>query len=253
MIQRSLLLALAALGAASVLHASERALKPNIVLLFIDDMGYGDIGPFGSTKNRTPNLDRMASEGMQLTSFYAAPVCSVSRAQVITGCYGQRVSLPGVLGPGGRSGLNADEHTVAELLQQQGYATMCIGKWHLGDQPEFLPTRHGFDHYFGIPYSNDMNRKSTETGKSVVPLLRDEKVVELLDGDGQDTITERYTEEALSFIRQNRERPFFLYLPHTAVHVPHCTQRSFTRMRRGPDRMPAQPSRLFAVAGPEFG
>ena len=148
--------------------------KPNLVFVMIDDMGYGDIGPFGSTKNRTPQLDRMAEEGMRFTSFYAAPVCSVSRAQVITGCYGQRVSLPGVLFPGNRNGINPVEHTVAELLKAQGYATMCVGKWHLGDQPEFLPTRHGFDHYFGIPYSNDM--MSRVDGRAVVPLVRDDKL-----------------------------------------------------------------------------
>jgi arylsulfatase A-like enzyme len=194
--------------------------KPNIVLIFIDDMGYGDIGPFGSKLNRTPQLDRMAREGMKLTSFYAAPVCSVSRAQVITGCYGVRVSIPGVFGPGTKSGLNAAEHTVAELMKAQSYATMAIGKWHLGDQPAFLPTRHGFDKYFGIPYSNDMNRKSSQDGRSVVPLVRDEQVIELLDGAAQDNLTERYTDEAVKFIRENRERPFFLYLPHTAVHTP---------------------------------
>jgi len=192
--------------------------KPNIVFVFIDDMGYGDIGPFGSTKNRTPHLDRMAKEGMRFTSFYAAPVCSVSRAQVISGCYGQRVSLPGVLFPGNRNGINPEEHTVAELLKRQGYATMCVGKWHLGDQPEFLPTRNGFDHYFGIPYSNDM--MSRVDGRAVVPLVRDGKLIEQLTGEDQRRITERYTDEAVAFIRENRNGPFFLYLPHTAVHVP---------------------------------
>ncbi len=192
--------------------------KPNIVFVFIDDMGYGDIGPFGSTKNRTPHLDRMAEEGMRFTSFYAAPVCSVSRAQVISGCYGQRVSLPGVLFPGNPNGINPEEHTVAELLKEQGYATMCIGKWHLGDQPEFLPTHNGFDHYFGIPYSNDM--MSRVDGRAVVPLVRDGKLIEQLTGEDQRQITERYTDEAVAFIRENQNHPFFLYLPHTAVHVP---------------------------------
>ena len=194
--------------------------KPNIVLILIDDMGYGDIGPFGSTKNRTPCLDRMAGEGMKFTSFYAAPVCSASRAQVMTGCYGVRVSVPGVFFPCGKRGLNPKEHTVAELLKAQGYATMCIGKWHLGDQLPFLPTRRGFDHYFGLPYSNDMDRTSAETGKSVMPLVRDEKVQELLDGEGQNRLTERYTAEAVKFIRAHQDAPFFLYFPHTAVHVP---------------------------------
>lgn len=201
------------------LHSAE-ARKPNIVLIFIDDMGYGDIGPFGSTKNRTPNLDRMAKEGMKLTSFYAAPVCSVSRAQVLTGCYGQRVSIPGVFPPASHAGINSEEHTVAELMKAQGYATMCIGKWHVGDQPEFFPTRHGFDHYFGLPYSNDMMRKPPGGDKPVVPLIRDEKVIEMLAGPDQDRLTERYTDEAVRFITENKTRPFFLYLPHTAVHVP---------------------------------
>ena len=205
--------------ALTALHAADSP-KPNVVLIFIDDMGYGDIGPFGSTKNRTPNLDQMAREGMKLTSFYAAPVCSVSRAQVMTGCYGQRVSIPGVFGPGSANGISKDEHTVAELMKAQGYATKCIGKWHLGDQPEFLPTRHGFDEYFGLPYSNDMMKKAKVNGQLVVPLVRDEKVLELLTGDDQDRLTERYTDEAVKFITENKSRPFFLYLPHTAVHTP---------------------------------
>jgi len=194
--------------------------KPNIVIIFIDDMGYGDIGPFGATKQKTPQLDRMAREGMKLTSFYAAPVCSVSRAQMMTGCYGVRVSVPGVYSPGSKNGLNPAEFTIAERLKERGYATMCIGKWHLGDAPEFLPMKQGFDHYFGIPYSNDMQRKSTQTGERVVPLVRDDKVLELLTDDAQNRIVERYTEEAVKFIRDNRSRSFFLYLPHTAVHCP---------------------------------
>jgi arylsulfatase A len=205
------------LAGAAGAHAAD---KPNIVMIFIDDMGYGDIGPFGSTKNRTPNLDRMAKEGMRLTSFYAAPVCSVSRAQVMTGCYGVRVSVPGVFFPCGKQGLNPQEHTVAELLKGCGYATQCIGKWHLGDQPPFLPTRRGFDHYLGLPYSNDMIKTSVETGKGAVPLMRDDKVAELLDGDGQDRMTERYTDEAVKFIQESKGKPFFLYFPHSAVHVP---------------------------------
>lgn len=200
--------------------AAEATARPNIVLIFIDDMGYGDIGPFGSTKNRTPRLDRMAKEGMKFTSFYAAPVCSVSRAQVMTGCYGARVSIPGVFPPGCAHGINKDEHTVAELMKAQGYATMCIGKWHLGDQPPFLPTRHGFDRYFGLPYSNDMFKKATASKQPVVPLVRDEQVIELLTDEAQDRIVERYTDEAVKFITQSKEKPFFLYLPHTAVHTP---------------------------------
>jgi len=194
--------------------------KPNVVIIFIDDLGYGDIGPFGATKQKTPQLDRMAREGMKLTSFYAAPVCSVSRAQMMTGCYGVRVSVPGVYGPGNKNGLNPAEFTIAERLKERGYATMCIGKWHLGDAPEFLPMKQGFDHYFGIPYSNDMQRKSTQTGERVVPLVRDDKVLELLTDDAQNRIVERYTDEAVKFIRNNKTKPFFLYFPHTAVHTP---------------------------------
>lgn len=207
-------------GLVAPLVAASQPQKPNIILIFIDDMGYGDIGPFGATKNRTPQLDRMAKEGMKFTSFYAAPVCSVSRAQVMTGCYGARVSIPGVFPPGCAHGINKDEHTVAELLKAQGYATMCIGKWHLGDQPPFLPTRHGFDHYFGLPYSNDMMKKAKATGQPVVPLVRDEQVIELLTDEAQNRIVERYTDEAVKFITRRKDGPFFLYLPHTAVHTP---------------------------------
>lgn len=194
--------------------------QPNIVIILIDDLGYGDIGPFGATKQRTPNLDRMAREGMKLTSFYAAPVCSVSRAQLLTGCYGARISVPGVYFPGQANGLNPAEFTIAERLKERGYATMCIGKWHVGDQPEFLPTRQGFDHYFGFPYSNDMQKKGTQTPERVMPLLRDDKVVELLTDEQQPRIVERYTDEALRFISANKNKPFLLYLPHTAVHTP---------------------------------
>ncbi len=224
MVMPMLRICMSLLSIATLIHSSAGAAeppkRPNIVLIFIDDLGYGDIGPFGSTKNRTPHLDRMAHEGMKLTSFYAAPVCSVSRAQVMTGCYGQRVSIPGVFTPGGKNGISAEERTVADLLKKQGYATTCIGKWHLGDQPPFLPTKHGFDHYFGLPYSNDMQRTAKENGKSVVPLVRDDKMIELLTGEDQNKLTQRYTEEALAFINANKEGPFFLYLPHTAVHTP---------------------------------
>lgn len=194
--------------------------KPNIVIVFIDDMGYADIGPFGATKQRTPNLDRMAREGMKFTSFYAAPVCSVSRAQLLTGCYGARVSVPGVYFPGGKHGLHPREFTLAERLKECGYATTMIGKWHLGDQPEFLPTRQGFDHYFGVPYSNDMQKKSRATSQRVVPLLRDDKVAELLTDEQQTRLVARYTDEAVKFIRDSQDRPFLLYLAHNAVHTP---------------------------------
>jgi len=207
--------------------------KPNFVIILIDDMGYGDVGPFGSKLNRTPNLDRMATEGMRLTSFYAAPVCTPSRAQMMTGCYAKRVSMPNVIFPACPTRLSAREHTVAGLLKQQGYATMAVGKWHLGDQPEFLPTRRGFDHYLGLPYSNDMGgstnpapKQAAKRKKKIVdaqprpplPLVRDGKVIEA--PANQDMLTARYTEEAVKFISANKDHPFFLYLPHTAVHIP---------------------------------
>ncbi len=214
--------------------AADDAVKPNFIVLFIDDLGYGDIGPFGATRQKTPHLDRMAREGMKLTSFYGAPVCSPSRASLMTGCYPKRVGIPQVLFPGQPTGIHASEQTLAELLKEQGYATMCIGKWHLGDQPEFLPTRHGFDHYFGIPYSNDMGpaqdgarkgigqpkAKANAPGHPPIPLLRDEKVLQSVLAVDQEQLTARYTEEAIRFLKENRERPFFLYLPHTAVHYP---------------------------------
>ena len=199
-------------------HAAET--PPNVVVIFMDDMGYGDIGPFGATKQKTPNLDRMAKEGMKLTSFYAAPACSVSRAQLLTGCYRPRINVPWVYMPVSSEGLNPKEITIADHLKKLGYATMCIGKWHVGDQPEFLPTKQGFDHYFGIPYSNDMQRTSTESGLRVTPLLRDDKVTKLLTDEEQSRIVESYTDEAINFISNNKEKPFFLYLPHTAIHTP---------------------------------
>jgi len=206
---------------AGMVSLSSAATKPNVIIIFIDDMGYGDVGAFNpSALQKTPHLDRMAAEGMKLTSFYAAPVCSVSRAQLLTGCYGARVSVPGVYNPAGPEGLHPEENTIADHLKKLGYSTMCIGKWHLGDQPEFLPTKQGFDEYFGIPYSNDMWRKSTELGKKVHPLIRNDKVVELLTDDKQHLLVEQYTDEAIRFITNNKDKPFFLYLPHTAIHTP---------------------------------
>jgi arylsulfatase A len=216
------MLVLAALFLTTLLGSSlfAAAPPPNIIIHFIDDLGYGDIGPFGAVKQKTPNLDRMASEGMKLTSFYAAPVCSVSRAQLMTGCYGARISVPGVYPPGSKNGLHPQEHTIADRLRPLGYATQCIGKWHLGDQPAFLPTKQGFDHYLGIPYSNDMLKTASVDGRRVVPLVRDDQVERLLDETDQDRIEEIYTDEAVKFIRGSKEKPFFLYFPHTAVHTP---------------------------------
>lgn len=189
---------------------------PNIVLIFIDDMGYADIGPFGNTQVRTPHLDTFASEGMKFTSFYATPVCSMSRACLMTGCYNARVSIPGVLFPRDQIGLNPAEITLAEIVKQKGYATCAIGKWHLGHYPEFLPTRQGFDHYFGLPYSNDM--QAGRKGMPSLPLFDDERVIETQPDQSQ--LTRRYTEEAVKFIREHQAGPFFVYLPHTMIHSP---------------------------------
>ena len=207
--------------------------KPNLVVIFVDDLGYGDIGPFGSKINSTPHLDRMAAEGMKLTSFYSAsPVCTPSRAALMTGSYPKRVGLAtgpemGVLFTGEPWGLNRDEVTIAEILREQGYATGCFGKWHLGDQPAFLPTEHGFDEYFGIPYSNDMWPLHPEFADEgpfhfpPLPLMRGAEVIgEVRDMRDQAELCRRFTEETVSFIRRNRERPFFAYLPHAFVHHP---------------------------------
>jgi arylsulfatase A len=210
--------------------------SPNFIVINIDDLGYADIGPFGSKINRTPHLDRMAKEGRKLTCFYAAPVCSPSRAALMTGCYPKRaLSIRGVLFPGNAEGLAPGEVTMAELLKKQGYATGIIGKWHLGDQPEFLPTRQGFDYYFGLPYSNDMGpaadgvksnlgqplpKVNRGKGQPPLPLMRNETVLQRVLPEDQEQLVERYTKEAVTFIEQNRDRSFFLYLPHSAVHFP---------------------------------
>ena len=201
--------------------------KPNFVLIFIDDMGYGDIGPFGNKVNKTLHLDQMAKEGRKLTSFYvASPVCTPSRAALMTGCYPQRVGLERgsghiVLFPGDHHGLNPKEITIAETLKSVGYTTGCFGKWHLGDQPQFLPTAQGFDTYYGIPYSNDMWPALRRFKCPDLPVLRDTKVVELIkDMDGQATLCKKFTDAATRFIRKNKKKPFFVYLPHAFVHGP---------------------------------
>jgi arylsulfatase A-like enzyme len=210
----------------AALHAADApklTVKPNIVLIFIDDMGYADIGPFGNAQVRTPNLDKFASEGMKFTSFYATPVCSMSRACMMTGCYNVRVSIPGVLFPRHDIGLNPDEITLAEIVKQKGYATCAIGKWHLGHHPKFLPTRQGFDHYFGLPYSNDMG--ASRKANPPLPLFNDEKVIETEPDQSQ--LTRRYTEETVQFIRAHQAGPFFVYLPHTMIHAPLAASAAF--------------------------
>lgn len=228
--------------------------RPNFIVINIDDLGYAEIGPFGG-RNHTPNLDRLAAEGRKLTSHYAAPVCSPSRAALMTGSYPKRaLPTPHVLFPAGAVGLNPNERTIAEILKDAGYATACVGKWHLGDQAPFLPTRQGFDRFFGLPYSNDMGPRSEgaksnfgvppaapkmspgkkttsrkqaisdETGirgdQPPLPLLENEKVIARVRAEDQLSLTRRYTEQAVAFIRERRDRPFFLYLAHNAVHFP---------------------------------
>ena len=217
----------AALALPGALRAFETgAEKPNFIVLFTDDQGYQDVGCFGSPDIKTPNLDRMAAEGMKFTDFYsAAPVCTPSRAALLTGCYAPRVGLPRVLFPTDVIGLNESEVTIAEILKQQGYATCCVGKWHLGHRKEFLPTRHGFDEYFGIPYSNDMGPNPLAEHFPPLPIIEGEEITET-DPD-LSQLTRRYTERALRFIEKNKDRPFFLYLPHTMPHTPLAASERF--------------------------
>jgi arylsulfatase A len=233
---QAILLTVTLLSAAGLRAAETRAsTRPNFILINIDDLGYADIGPFGSTINRTPNLDRLARQGRKLTSFYAAPVCSPSRAALMTGCYPKRVlPIPGVLWPGDPVGLSPREVTIAEVLNAEGYATAIVGKWHLGDQPEFLPDRQGFDLHIGLPYSNDMGPardgamsdlgkplpKTRGRGLPPLPLLRNGKVVKRVLPEDQQSLVELYTAEAVKIIAANKDRPFFLYLAHNAVHFP---------------------------------
>ena len=191
---------------------------PNFVVIYADDLGYGDVGCFGS-KIPTPNLDRMAREGVRFTDFYVAQaVCSASRAALLTGCYPNRVGIFGALGPASKVGISDKEMTIAQVLKPRGYATAIFGKWHLGHHSQFLPTRHGFDEYFGLPYSNDMWPKHPTAKFPDLPLIDGEKTVEV--NPDQSKLTTWYTEHALKFIEKNRDRPFFLYVPHNMPHVP---------------------------------
>ncbi|MEX2580736.1 MAG: sulfatase [Verrucomicrobiales bacterium] len=248
-----LLVALILVGTTALPLHAEDAPRPNFIVINIDDLGYGDIGPYGSD-NPTPHLDRMAEEGRLLTAHYAAPVCTPSRAALLTGSYPKRaLPIPRVCFPAAAVGLHPDEITIAEVLREAGYATACFGKWHLGDQPGFLPTDQGFDTYFGIPYSNDMGpvedgaktnpgqdppspeqiAKRTATNRQQydelgirgyaqppMPLLEDDKVVGRVRAEEQAGVTRLYTERAVDYIREKRDDPFFLYVPHSAVHFP---------------------------------
>jgi arylsulfatase A len=192
--------------------------RPNFIIILCDNLGYGDIGCFGSQLHRTVNIDRMADEGMRFTDFYSTSgVCTPSRASLMTGCYPRRINMHvsedgrPVLSPVAAKGLNPEEITIAEVLKAQGYATACIGKWHLGDQLPFLPTRQGFDYYLGIPYSDDMTERP-EQGWPPLPLMENEKVIEApVD---RNLLTKRYTEKTIEFIKEHKDRPFFVYLPH---------------------------------------
>lgn len=208
-------------------RSGESDRMPNIIILFADDLGYGDLGAYGHPTIHTPNLDAMAAEGLKFTQFYTgASVCTPSRAALLTGRLPVRSGMADdrirVIFPPSEGGLPEDEITIAEALKTQGYATAAIGKWHLGHQEQHLPTSNGFDRYFGIPYSNDMS-PATSPGKRAqtypgLPLMRDTEIIE--EEPDQRQLTQRYTEEAVQFIRENRDQPFFLYLPHTFPHIP---------------------------------
>jgi arylsulfatase A len=219
----------------SAIHAS--AAKPNFIIILTDDQGYNDLGCFGSETIKTPHIDRLAAEGRKFTSFMVpSPVCTPSRAGLLTGSYPKRVGMhKGVLFPTSDTGLNPAEYTIADHFKSLGYSTACIGKWHLGHLPELLPRAHGFDSYYGIPYSNDMNHPDNKgkvspssdeswlnqdefVKKWNTPLIENEKIIELpVD---QRTITRRYTDRAISFVTENKDKPFFLYLPHSMPHIP---------------------------------
>ncbi|MGB1725050.1 MAG: sulfatase family protein [Limisphaerales bacterium] len=224
---------MAALAVGSAPQAiAAKTKSPNVVVIFMDDMAYADIGPFGAKAYPTPHLDRMAKEGRKFTDFYVTQaVCSASRAGLLTGCYNVRVGIFGALGPKSNNGLHANEVTLAELCKQKGYATAIYGKWHLGHHKQFLPMQHGFDDYFGLPYSNDMwpyhpgvlhlPMKERLKRWPHLPLIDKNEIINTqVSGNDQELLTTQYTERAVEFIEKNRDNPFFLYVPHSMVHVP---------------------------------
>ncbi len=200
--------------------------QPNFVVVFIDDMGYGDAACYGATGYTTPNIDKMAAAGMRFTNFYSAqPVCSASRAGLLTGCYPNRIGISGALFPQDKKGINPNETTIAEMLKEKGYATAIFGKWHLGHHKKFLPLQNGFDEYTGLPYSNDMWTLKYDGTKREnypeLPLIQGNETVEYITThEGQDKLTTLYTDKAVDFINRNSEKPFFLYVPHSMGHVP---------------------------------
>jgi len=234
MLVATLLLGLLALSA----WAAPAERLPNFVIIFIDDMGYADIGPFGAKGYETPNLDRMAREGRIFTDFYVTQaVCSASRAGLMTGCYNVRVSIFGALNHRANHGINPDEMTLAEVVKQKGYATACFGKWHLGHHPKFLPPSHGFDEYLGLPYSNDMWPFHPTAGKNYpdLPLIEGTRVIDpQVTHEDQCQLTTLYTERAVRFIEKHKDEPFLIYLPHSMVHVPLYVSDKFAgKSRRG--------------------
>lgn len=215
---RMVLIGLLLCGAAQA-RAEEAKRPPNVVLIYADDLGYADLGCFGAKGIQTPNLDRLAKEGTRFTDFYVAQaVCSASRTALLTGCYPNRVGILGALGPSSKHGIHDNERTIAQVLKPKGYATAIYGKWHLGHHPKFLPTRHGFDDYFGLPYSNDMWPKHPTAKFPNLPLIEGEKTIQ--ENPDQSQLTTWYTERAVKFIDQNKDRPFFVYVPHNMPHVP---------------------------------
>ena len=215
--------------------------KPNVVMIFTDDLGYGDLSSYGAIQYKTPNLDRMASEGMRFTDFYVSQaVCSASRAALLTGCYSNRVGISGALMPHSKIGLNPGEETIAELLREVGYKTAAVGKWHLGHREKFLPLQHGFDEYLGLPYSNDMWPVYYDNSRNMppaykrklkhpeLPLIKDNrKIREIKTIEDQNELTTIYTETAVDFIHRNSSHPFFLYLAHSMPHVPLAVSKKF--------------------------
>ena len=241
----------AALASPSVLTASkaDRKLRPpNIVVMFTDDQGYGDVGVYGAKGFETPNMDRLAREGVRFTSFYVAqPVCSASRAALLTGCYPNRIGIAGALNPRSRVGISDAEVTLGELCKSRGYATAIFGKWHLGYQREFLPTRHGFDEFVGTPYSNDMwpfhpdfaklppGTAERKRGYPDLPLLDGERIIDpQVTAEDQARFTAQFTERAVDFIGRNHARPFLLYVPHPMPHVPlFCSEQFRGKSKQG--------------------
>ncbi|MBM3821351.1 MAG: sulfatase [Verrucomicrobia bacterium] len=229
----NLFLVVVVLGGWMVAHADAGRNPPNVVLIFADDLGFGDLGCYGAKGYRTPHLDRLARGGVILKRHVVPQaVCSASRAALLTGCYPNRVGILGALGPGSKTGIHEEEITMAEILKQRGYATAVLGKWHLGDHPRFSPLRHGFDEYYGLPYSNDMWPRHPTGTYPDLPLMEGEKVVAL--NPDQSRLTGEYTDRAIRFMETHRARPFFIYLAHSMPHVPLFAGEGFRgRTKRG--------------------